>query len=320
MSRLSRQPRRSPRRPRRPRQPRMEERRLRKRTAPMTSPATSLTSPRDSRPLGFGRRSSRRSRRSATRSPRPSNARRSRPCSKGATCSARPRRERARRRRSRCRCSSASRGDVRCGPHSRDSRRSCSFPRASSRCRSRRRCTATDRSYGARVLPVYGGQAIGHAAQGAARGRRRHRRHPWPRRSTICGAARIRLDSVRFVVLDEADEMLDMGFAEDLEAILEALPEERQTALFSATMAAADRRDRRATPARPGADRDRSPKRFARTSSAASGRSRTSSSARHKAVALGRVLDMENPTSAIVFCRTRTEVDELTETLGGARV
>jgi ATP-dependent RNA helicase DeaD len=38
---------------------------------------------------------------------------------------------------------------------------------------------------------------------------------------------------------------------------------------------------------------------------------------RHKVVALGRVLDMENPTSAIIFCRTRTEVDELTETLGG---
>ena len=45
-------------------------------------------------------------------------------------------------------------------------------------------------------------------------------------------------------------------------------------------------------------------------------RSRTSCSARHKVAALGRVLDMETPTSAIVFCRTRTEVDELTETLG----
>ena len=46
----------------------------------------------------------------------------------------------------------------------------------------------------------------------------------------------LRLDAVKIVVLDEADEMLDMGFAEDLEAILEATPAERQTALFSATL------------------------------------------------------------------------------------
>ena len=46
----------------------------------------------------------------------------------------------------------------------------------------------------------------------------------------------LRLDSVKVVVLDEADEMLDMGFAEDIEAILQETPEERQTALFSATL------------------------------------------------------------------------------------
>ncbi|MEP7002781.1 MAG: DEAD/DEAH box helicase, partial [bacterium] len=46
----------------------------------------------------------------------------------------------------------------------------------------------------------------------------------------------LRLDSVRIVILDEADEMLDMGFAEDLEAILVETPAERQTALFSATL------------------------------------------------------------------------------------
>ena len=44
------------------------------------------------------------------------------------------------------------------------------------------------------------------------------------------------LDGIMALVLDEADEMLDMGFAEDLDAILEATPSERQTALFSATM------------------------------------------------------------------------------------
>src|SRR5258706_11643233 len=46
----------------------------------------------------------------------------------------------------------------------------------------------------------------------------------------------LRLDNVKLVVLDEADEMLDMGFAEDLEAILAETPAERQTALFSATL------------------------------------------------------------------------------------
>ncbi|MEP6989298.1 MAG: DEAD/DEAH box helicase, partial [bacterium] len=46
----------------------------------------------------------------------------------------------------------------------------------------------------------------------------------------------LRLDSVKIVILDEADEMLDMGFAEDLEAILAATPATRQTALFSATI------------------------------------------------------------------------------------
>src|SRR5260370_37606083 len=46
----------------------------------------------------------------------------------------------------------------------------------------------------------------------------------------------LRLDKLLVLILDEGDEMLDMGFAEDLEAILEATPKERQTALFSATM------------------------------------------------------------------------------------
>ena len=53
------------------------------------------------------------------------------------------------------------------------------------------------------------------------------------------------LGALEVLVLDEADEMLDMGFAEDLEAILDATPPTRQTALFSATMRAADPVDRR---------------------------------------------------------------------------
>src|SRR5581483_2955500 len=89
---------------------------------------------------------------------------------------------------------------------------------------------------GTRVLPIYGGQAMQQQLRALKRGvdvvvATPGRALDHIRRRTLG------LDAVRVVVLDEADEMLDMGFAEDLEAILGALPAERQTALFSATMA-----------------------------------------------------------------------------------
>ena len=126
----------------------------------------------------------------------------------------------------------------------------------------------------------------------------------------------LRLDSVKIVILDEADEMLDMGFAEDLEAILGATPSERQTALFSATLPPriADIANKHLkSPVRVRIDREVVPAGSAprvRQTAYIVGRS-------HKMATLGRVLDVENPTSAIVFCRTRTEVDELTESLNG---
>ena len=171
------------------------------------------------------------------------------------------------------------------------------------------------KSYGARVLPVYGGQAIGMQLKALRAGVDVIVATPG-RIVDHLRRGSIRLDSVRFVVLDEADEMLDMGFAEDLEAVLEALPQQRQTALFSATMAGrvasiAERHLRE--PVRIAIDRQSaSPGQLPRVRQVAYIVQR-----RHKVVALGRVLDMENPTSAIIFCRTRTEVDELTETLGG---
>src|SRR5690606_11113769 len=108
--------------------------------------------------------------------------------------------------------------------------------------------------------------------------------------------------------------MLDMGFAEDLEAILEATPAERQTALFSATLPPrinAIARKHLRDPVRVQVDRESVP---------AGGAPRVRQVAyivarAHKLAALGRVLDVEDPTSTIVFCRTRTEVDQLTETL-----
>jgi ATP-dependent RNA helicase DeaD len=108
--------------------------------------------------------------------------------------------------------------------------------------------------------------------------------------------------------------MLDMGFADDLEAILESTPPERQTALFSATMppriAAIAQRHLR-NPVRVTIEREKpATGKVPRVRQVAFIVARA-----HKPVALGRVLDMENPTSAIVFCRTRLEVDELVENL-----
>src|SRR5881409_179408 len=85
------------------------------------------------------------------------------------------------------------------------------------------------------VLPVYGGQAIGTQLHALKRGvdvvvATPGRALDHIRRKTL------HLKTIQMVVLDESDYMLDMGFAEDLDAILEQTPKERQTALFSATM------------------------------------------------------------------------------------
>jgi ATP-dependent RNA helicase DeaD len=122
------------------------------------------------------------------------------------------------------------------------------------------------------------------------------------------------LSSLQVLVLDEADEMLDMGFADDLDAILEATPAARQTVLFAATMpprlrSIAERHLR-----------DAAQIAIAREKTAAGKLPRVRQIAyvvarAHKPAALQRVLDMENPESALVFCRTRLEVDSLVETL-----
>ena len=171
------------------------------------------------------------------------------------------------------------------------------------------------RGLGVRVLAIYGGADIRQQLRALGRGVDVVVATPGRALDHIRRGS-LDLSTARVVVLDEADEMLDMGFADDLEAILDALPETRQTALFSATMAPriAALAERHL----------RDPQRvtIARESTAPGEVPRVRQTAyvvqrRHKVAALGRVLDMESPTSAIVFCRTRTEVDELTETLSG---
>jgi ATP-dependent RNA helicase DeaD len=168
-------------------------------------------------------------------------------------------------------------------------------------------------AFGTSVVPIYGGQAIQQQLRALKRGVDVIVATPGRALDHIRRRS-IELTDVRFVVLDEADEMLDMGFAEDLEAILDALPTERQTALLSATIAprvAAIAERHLNDPVRVKIHREK----------AAAGevpRVRQTAyvvSRQHKLAALGRVLDMEDPASAIVFCRTRGEVDQLSESL-----
>jgi len=165
----------------------------------------------------------------------------------------------------------------------------------------------------ATVLPIYGGQSIWQQIRVLDRGVEAVVATPG-RTVDHLERGTLVLDDVRLLVLDEADEMLDMGFAEDLEKILSRAPAARQTALFSATMAPriktlANRHLK--DPVQISIERERT---------AAGAIPRVKQIAyvvqrAHKLTALGRVLDMETPTSAIVFCRTRIEVDEVTEAM-----
>ena len=162
------------------------------------------------------------------------------------------------------------------------------------------------------TLPIYGGAPYERQFRALARGVQVVVGTPGRlldhlRRETLD------LSHVRFVVLDEADEMLDMGFIEDIETILQALPAERQSALFSATI----------------------PPRVARLAAAYLREPRQVSVAAREAVApkvrqvyyevswpekaeaLARILDYEQPESAIVFVRTRRDADEVAERLNG---
>jgi len=163
------------------------------------------------------------------------------------------------------------------------------------------------------VVPLYGGAPMDQQIRALRRGvdivvATPGRALDHLRRTTLD------LTALEVLVLDEADEMLDMGFAEDLEAILTSTPETRQTALFAATMAPriasiAERHLRK-------------PERITiKAEKRAAGKMPLVRqvaymvSRQQKGFALGRILEFEDPTSAIVFCRTRIEVDELTDTL-----
>ena len=170
------------------------------------------------------------------------------------------------------------------------------------------------RPLGLSVLPVYGGQGYDTQLRGLKRGvdvvvATPGRALDHVRRGTL------KLGGVSAVVLDEADEMLDMGFADDLEALLTETPPGKQTMLFSATMppriaAIARRHLTDPVEVRVAADRPEEGE-APRVRQTAYVVQRA-----YKAATLGRVLDVEAPGATLVFCRTRTEVDQLCETLG----
>jgi ATP-dependent RNA helicase DeaD len=171
------------------------------------------------------------------------------------------------------------------------------------------------RHLGARVLPIYGGAPIVRQMKSLDRGVDVVVATPGRAIDHLMRKT-LNLKELEVVVLDEADEMLDMGFAEDIETILDQTPAKRQTVLFSATMPPrikhiVDQHLTNPTIISVGlgqADPGVAPK--VRQTAYVVNRA-------HKSAALARILDVEQPGQAIVFCRTRADVDQLTETLNG---
>jgi ATP-dependent RNA helicase DeaD len=163
------------------------------------------------------------------------------------------------------------------------------------------------------TLPIYGGQPYGRQLRALAKGVQVVVGTPG-RLLDHLDRKTLLLEHVRIAVLDEADEMLDMGFLEDIERMLAALPPGHQTALFSAII-----------PPRI----QRLAKRYLRNPESVSVVVRGAVAPRvhqvyyevpwrEKPEALARILELEEPESAIVFVRTRRDADAVAEHLNGS--
>ncbi|MFC0274429.1 DEAD/DEAH box helicase [Metabacillus herbersteinensis] len=162
----------------------------------------------------------------------------------------------------------------------------------------------------ARVLPIYGGQDINRQMRSLKKNPHIIVGTPG-RLIDHINRKTIRLSSVHTVVLDEADEMLNMGFIEDIESILSNVPKERQTLLFSATMPDPIRRIA---------------EKFMHDPSLVKVKAKEMTvpniqqfyvdvHERKKFDVLTRLLDIHSPELAIIFGRTKRRVDELSEAL-----
>ena len=161
-----------------------------------------------------------------------------------------------------------------------------------------------------RVLPVYGGQSYDNQIRQLKRGVQVVVGTPG-RVIDHIKRGTLKLDQLKFLVLDEADEMLRMGFIDDVELILSHAPAERQTALFSATMPG---------PIKKITERYlKDPKHVkiaSKVSTASTIRQRYCQVAgHHKLEALTRIMEVEPFDGVIIFVRTKTATLELAEKL-----
>ena len=166
--------------------------------------------------------------------------------------------------------------------------------------------------HGVKVLPVYGGQDIVKQIRSLKAGTQvvigtPGRVMDHMRRKTV------KLTDVNMIVLDEADEMLNMGFRDDIETILSGMPEERQTVLFSATMP------------RPIMEIAKKFQKDAEIVKVVKKQLTVPKieqyyyevRPRKKSEVLSRLLDIYSPKLSVVFCNTKRTVDTLVEDLKG---
>lgn len=163
---------------------------------------------------------------------------------------------------------------------------------------------------GVHVLPVYGGQ--GYGVQLSALRRGVHIVVGTPGRiMDHLDKGTLDLTELKYLVLDEADEMLKMGFAEDVETILADTPDDKQVALFSATMPASIRRISQKYLNDP----EEITVKSKTTTSTTTTQRYLVVSYQQKVDALTRILEVENFEGMIVFVRTKNETETLAEKL-----
>ncbi len=166
---------------------------------------------------------------------------------------------------------------------------------------------------GVKVLPIYGGAPMEPQLRALSRGVDVVVATPG-RALDHLDRGTLNLGSVRFLVLDEADEMLDMGFQEDLEVILGAVPKGCQKALFSATLPERLRKIADNVLSEP-ARIELRPEKGSITARPDVVQIAHVVRGEDRDAALARILDLEEPEGMLVFCRTRIAVDELVESL-----
>lgn len=166
--------------------------------------------------------------------------------------------------------------------------------------------------HGVKVLPVYGGQDISKQIRSLKNGVQVVIGTPG-RVIDHINRRTLKLDQVGTIVLDEADEMLNMGFREDIETVLEKLPEDRQTLLFSATMPKPIMEIARQYLTKPEVVKVVKKE----LTVPKIDQFYYEVNPRKKSEVLSRLLDMYDPELSLIFCNTKKKVDELVEDLKG---